>query len=348
MKRREKNKEEEKRRANNIAESSDGDGSSRMRFTEADYSPWKMAVVFIMIASSAAIFGFTLASSPSVARALAAALLFASLISIQPLLIKGMGRIFLSVTLYSIALFAPIFFINKTVPFVVLAVAAVISFLLFIWGQVAGRRELDNSLKINFSRLSGAVLARSLTAIAIAGAIVYGWNFRAESLFSDKFLGNVINASVPIVGYYIPNFDPTMNLRDFLEVSARQSLAAGGVLDFNLMPDTLKNQLLNQTIENSRKSLENNFGISIDLDSSFADNFKSAITEKLKDPITSITSDYLSAIMAVIIFFFSRGALWLMSWIAGGLSFLLYQMALVTGFARLSLEPRSKEIVLLK
>jgi hypothetical protein len=52
--------------------------------------------------------------------------------------------------------------------------------------------------------------------------------------------------------------------------------------------------------------------------------------------------------MAVIIFFFSRGALWLMSWIAGGLSFLLYQMALVTGFARLSLEPRSKEIVLLK
>jgi len=315
---------------------------------EADYSLWKIIAVIAVTAASAALFGLTLSHQFSLSRVFGAGLLFAAFITIQPLLIKDRNKILFSVFLSVISLFLPLFL--SDIPFfspVFFSVMAA-SFIFLVWGQLSGKEELDNALRIRFSKLSGRVLSKSLTAIALTAAIVFGWSFNINTLFSEKFINSIIDISKPVIGYYVPNFDPAMNFRDFLAVSAKQTLAGNNVVEFNLMPETLKNQLINQTVENSRRSLENNFGINIDLDLSFSENVRNAITEKLKDPASLIPADHLSIAAAIIIFLIARGTLWIFSWLVAALSFFVYQTLLAISFAEVTLETRSKEVILLK
>lgn len=314
---------------------------------EADYSFWKVTVVFSVMAVFAFFFGLSLVYLPF-SRAIAAGLLFSAFLTLQPILIKGFQRMALSTAIGTAALFLPVFLSSKGIPLLVLVISAVASFGMFMWGQYAGKMELENTLRIKFSKLAGSILSKSLSAVALIIALVYGWSFNIDIIFSEQSMERIIAISSPVIGYYIPNFSPDMPLRDFLEVSARQSLAGNNVISFNLMPETLKQQLINQTIDSSRKSLENNFGVSVDLDSSFKNNLIKSVTDKFKAPVSAIPKGQVSLVATMFLFVGLRTGLWLLSWLAVMLSFLIYQIVLAVNFAQLSLEPRSKEVILLK
>ena len=320
--------------------------AAREGISEADYSAVKILSVILGVSAFAFLFGYSL-SAWSGFQAAAAGLIFVSLIALLPLLLKAKNLQFVAALTSSVSMAAPLFLFGD-VPLVPVAALAVFSVIMLTGGIIFGKREIDNSLKVSFTRFSGQVIAKAFTVVALAAAISYGWNFKAADLFSDKFINKVVSLSSPVVTYYAPGFTPEMKFGEFLEISARRSLAGKDAINFALMPDTLKRQLISQTVENSRRALENNFAVEVDLDASFEENFRKAVTEKIAGPAKAINPDHLSVAAAIVVFIFVRGTLWFLGWLVAAFAFFIYQLLLATKFAEIYLESKTREIVLLK
>jgi hypothetical protein len=320
--------------------------AAREGISETDYSAVKIVSVIVGVSVFAFLFGYSL-SAWGVFPSVAAGMVFVSVIALLPLLLKAKGLHLAAALSSSVMMAVPLLFFGK-VPLVPVAALAVFSAVMLTEGLICGKRELDNSLKASFTKFSGKVIAKAFTVVALAAAISYGWRFDVEDLFSDRFIDGIVSLSSPIVGYYAPGFTPEMKFGDFLEISARRALAGKDAVNFAVMPETLRRQLINQTVENSRRALENNFAFSVDLDASFEENFRTAVVEKLAGPAKAINPDHLSIAAAIIVFIFVRGILWLFGWLAAALAFFMYQLLLATKFAEIYLESKTREIVLLK
>jgi len=186
-----------------------------------DYSILKIIIVLAVTAIVAFFFGYSL-SAYNVFRSVATAVFLSSLIVLLPILIKQNGSISFPLFVVATSLGISISLFSKT-PFVVTGV------LFFINGFLAesllrGRAEIVNSLKVNFLKLSGRVLSGAFTVIALSFAVGYGWNFKTDDLFSEKFLDGALFVASPLINYYSPGFSPEMELRDFLNISARRLL----------------------------------------------------------------------------------------------------------------------------
>jgi hypothetical protein len=314
--------------------------------SEADYSPLKTSAVIIVGAGCAFIFGYALSVWP-MPRSFAVGLIFASLFALMPLMLKAKSLHFAAAFISSVALVLPLYVFGH-IPLIPIAVLVTLSVFILTAGVLYGKRELDNSLRISFMKFSGKVLMKTFTVIALAGAIAYGWNFKTEDIFSGKFIDGVISLSSPIVNYYAPGFTPEMKFSDLLEISARRIVTGEKSAEFALMPEALKKQLISQAIQDAQKTVESTFGVRVNLDASFRENVRTVITEKLKGPLEVIPDKYVAIAAMVIVFAFLRGALWLLGWLAAAISFLVYQLLLAVKFAKVYLEPKSKEVILLR
>jgi len=314
---------------------------------EADYSVLKIFSVISFTCLSAAAFGVFLGLG-IVGGIAGTGLLFLSCLVMQSLLIKSIARFATGAIFESVAIVAPIMFLKPDFPLLPLAFATVLNFLLIVWSQFSARDALENELKVRFTKISKAVLPKSFTALAIVIAVIYGFAFKPETLFSPSFVDPIVGIAAPVVGYFVPDFSPEMTARDFLAVSARQSLASNGVIDFNVMPATLRNQIIDQTVESSKKALEDGLSISIDLTASFSDNVRFALSEKMKDAVQKIPPYFISLAAAFVIFLLVKAISFIVYWLVALFAFVMYQALLAIGFAEVTLEPRSREIVLMK
>lgn len=314
---------------------------------EADYSPWKIFAVIAFTCLSAGAFGVFLGYG-IVGGIAGTGLLFLSCLVMQALLIKSLARFALGAVFESLSLVAPIIYLKPDFPLLPLAFAALLNFLLIVWAQFSARDALDNELKVRFTKIAKAVLPRSFTAFAVVIAVIYGFSFKPETLFSPDFIGPMVGISAPIVGYFIPDFSPEMSARDFLAVSARQSLAKNGVIDFNVMPASLRDQIIDKTVESSKKALEDSFSISIDLNASFSDNVRFALADKLEIAVREIPPYFISIGAAIVIFLIAKAVSFIVYWLVALFAFVMYQVLLAIGFAEVTLESRSREIVLMK
>ncbi|MDD4931701.1 MAG: hypothetical protein PHG66_06180 [Candidatus Colwellbacteria bacterium] len=314
---------------------------------EADYSIWKVISVIAFTAASAAAFGIFLSLGIPGGTA-GTALLFLSCLVMQALLIKSSSISMAGAAIESAAMVIPVFLLKPGFPLLPLAFAVALSFLFMVWATLSARDTLDNELKIRFSKVAGAVLPKSFTAIAIFLAMIFGFSFRSDTLFSPGFIGPLVDLATPVIGYFVPNFSSDMTTRDFLAVSASSALAKNGVIDFNLMPDSLRDQIINESVEGSKKALENGFGITISLDVSFKDSVRLALSEKLKDVVSKMPPYIISVMVALIVFSLVKALGLFVHWLVTFFAFVIYQILLATGFAETILEPRSREIVVMK
>ncbi|MDD5098762.1 MAG: hypothetical protein PHP35_00215 [Candidatus Colwellbacteria bacterium] len=314
---------------------------------EADYSPIKVLLIILFTLLSALAFGVFIGLG-IIGGIAGAGLLFLSCLVMQALLIKSLSRFAIGAIFESAALISPIIFLKPGFPILPLLFAAVLNFLLMVWAQFSARDALENELKVRFIKISKAVLPKSFTAFAVVVAVIYGFSFKPEYFFSPSFIDSTMNLATPIIGYFVPDFSPNMSAREFLAVSARQSLAKNGVINFNIMPESIRNQIINKTVEESKNALENSFGFSIDLDKPFSENARIIFTEKIKEVVGMIHPYLISVVVSLGVFFLAKAASFIVYWLVAFFAFIMYQVLLATGFAEVTLQQRSREIVVMK
>ena len=318
----------------------------REGLSDSDYSLLKIFAVIIITTASALLFSYALIFW-SFIHVVVTGLLSVSLIALVPLLLKSWSLHLASAFMISIAFILPLFFI-KDVPSTPAGVVAIFSIIVLMGGFVSAKRELNNSLRISFAKFSGKIIAGALTVVALVIAIAYGWNFQARTFFSDQFINKVLTFASPLIGRHIPEFTPQMELSDFFNVFAKQSFIQHDPANFALLPINLQQQFVSQSATSLYQTIENSLGVDMNLESSFQENLKIIILDKVVAPIEAIPAEQLAIIATVIIFISIRGPLWILSWLVIAVSFILLQILFVIKFAEAYLEPRSREIILIK
>jgi len=192
------------------------------------------------------------------------------------------------------------------------------------------------------------ILPKAFVVISMAVALVYGLSFKAEYLFSDRLISGVINLSSPIVGYYIPAFTPETQFRDLFTEIAERTIVTQNIANFDNIPEVSRTEIINQAVEVSYKNFEENFGVDINLNESFAENIRIILTTRVADIVKAIPENSFAVAIIIIIFIAVRGTLWLFGWFVLGVAFFVYQLLLAIKFAEVYLEARRKEVLLVK
>ena len=318
----------------------------REGLSDVDYSLLKIFTIIIITTASAFLFSYALVFW-SLIHAVVIGLFSVSLIVFIPLFLKSWSLHLASAFIISIAFILPLS-LFKDIPATPMGVVVVVSIIMLIGGFVSAKRELNNSLRISFTKFSGKIITRALTVIALVLAIAYGWNFQARTLFSDQFISTAITFSSPLIKQYVSGFTPDMKLSDFFNVFAKQSFIQHDSANFALLPIDLQQQLISQSTTSLYDTIESSLGTDMNLESSFQENLKIIILDKVVTPIEKIPAERLSLIATIIIFIAVRGPLWFLGWLIIAVSFILFQLLLAIKFAETYLELRSKEIVLIK
>ena len=315
--------------------------------SEVDYSLLKIIAVIADTAILAFIFSYALSIEWPLVVIVASGVSLASSIILTPLLLKSATLHIITALIISLTLAFTLFWFGG-IPIIFAGVLAGLSLIMLIIGFLRAKKEINNSLRISFTQLSSKILPQALTVIALTTAIAYGFNFQADSLFTDKSTDRFIALSLPVFDYYFYDFTPEMTLKTLFIDIANRSLTAKDVSSYAVMTEELKADFRNQAVTEIYQNLENNFDIDLDLDESFEENLRSIFTTRIADAVETIPDHSLAIATTIIIFIALRGALWLIGWSIMGVTFFFYQLLLVTKFAEVYLETRRKEILLLK
>ena len=107
-----------------------------------------------------------------------------------------------------------------------------------------------------------------------------------------------------------------------------------------------KNSAISGALDQLR-GLAGNYGINFKNTETLSDVFYNFAMQKL-NLIPDTFRNLIPVGLVLLIFLTIKGVAVFLRWFISGLAYLLYELALATGFARLTLESRSREIVVLK
>ena len=263
---------------------------------------------------------------------------FLIVISLQPFFIKSNAVIGGAVLLDTLAM--SLNFLDE-LSLLLLAAFALTAILLY-WATKRGHQFLENQLKINFFRVEGAVVKYSITATAIFISLIYINFLEFENSFIPKAnFALLFKPAEPILEKYFGAFSFDMTPVQLTEILVVKQLKDQGMLPAGPVKNGLVSELLTRLHD-----LAGQYGVT------FKNN------ESILDILYRATLDWFQRIpealriivpigFAALVFFTVKGLGALVRWPISLVAYSVYSLALISGFARIELEPKSKEIIIL-
>ncbi|MCL4406414.1 MAG: hypothetical protein M1586_00345 [Patescibacteria group bacterium] len=319
---------------------------------EVDYSIPKLLIVLLVGCVIAAGLGFSFAFGGILKISLWSAGLLVFL-GLQSLFVKDLGRIALFLFLETAAMSGAVFYWNAAVPIKIFGIGVGVFYLLAFLASRGGRAESESSLKVNFFRIARSVISGSLAGLLVLEGILLSFaiNPTSKEWISQKsFEDNFSRPLAALVKPFIPGLDVKMDLGDFLNVFAEQNaakIAIGGV-NFNDLPAASQKQYLQTVTAELKKTAEGLAGVKLDSNASVSDNLYNAIKGKLSRFIQAMPSWFFTGGVVAFLFVTVESFAWFFNWVISVVAWLIYEMLVFFGFARIGLENRSRETVILR
>ncbi|HEY4499896.1 MAG TPA: hypothetical protein VJH70_02080 [Candidatus Paceibacterota bacterium] len=289
--------------------------------SEADISSWRLYTFIAGGVISAAAFGYFF-SVLNLVGAMVAGSLFLIVVVLQAFFVKS-GALSAAIVLgESLAGILP--FLTRPILYVV---SAALGLFIFVWlGNSQGRRQRSNQIKIHFFQVERVVSAKTLTALAIFISIFYvsGINLDDPALLRG-YIRSFMNPMTPIVQKIIdPSFSFEMTMKEF----------AGLISDEGIPPE--------QTLNALRAAYK--------IDFTNNEIVADVIYDYAADRIIKIPENvraYTPLAAVVIVFLVIKSFAIFIQWALAPIIYLVYELLMALGFARVSLESRSREIIVL-
>lgn len=231
-------------------------------------------------------------------------------------------------------------------------IGVLISFLILLLANHAGRQELENMLKIKFWRVSKKTVPKAITALAVFVGIVYvgvaDFNIERKDFFiSQTTFEKIISpiAKVGIIQGFISGFDLSLPTEQLI-----RNLAAGqmeGNQELSLLPETVKNQLIDESVKELENKISEFTGSPLDPKAKVSGALYEIMVKKFGNLPTNIKS-IAPMIVAVLIFLTIVGLSLPIRLMVTVLTFLIYEIFLALGFSTIITEGKSREIIILK
>lgn len=208
---------------------------------------------------------------------------------------------------------------------------------LWILAIQRGRTEINNQLSVKFSRIIKFVLPHTFTAFAIFISILTVW-VNGASLTKERFL-SLIKPTQPIFQALLSqNFTLNMTVSKFAEMVIQTKLG----VDVSSLPASARNLAIDQALNQVRTQYNIPFKSS--------DTFSDVIYNYLVQWIKTVPQPFQIAIpisAALLIFLTVKSFSIVVGWLVFLFAYILYELALATGFSRKALESRSHETIAL-
>ncbi len=336
--------------------------------SEEDRSFWKVLILTALGAGSLFLSFFLFDKfliEGNLVRALGSALfavIFLSFFVLQVFFTKSRVRI---VILSFVQAFAPILFFTDRLypdPSIILIIAFAILFLFFTGAAVRGERDITNSVAIKFFPVARKVVSRATAGILIAFSIQLYLTYFVWGGFNEDFSRRLVNqtlaTSEPIIKTVLTEVSFSDTVDDFFRTLAENELSkirVGGVgngegeaeaaIEFRRLPPAEQEKILGEISLALQKQAEEILG-PLNADRAINGEVFRVIKDYV-DGIPPATKSVLSLIVAVFFFLAVKGVTFLLYWLPEFIAFLMFKLFMVTGFAYVNLESRSREFIML-
>ena len=310
-------------------------------------SQWKIAAVGAAGLISALVFGYFLrlflGGGNQLPVLVAALVLFLIVFVLQTLFLKGAFIVNSLMALESAGIM--IFFLDRFSWYWLLALASLLG---FFWLAVhRGRVEIDNQMQVHFFRVEKKVLAQVFTGISLLISLMYAEISGLGNLgITQKQIDNILRPAEPVVqSLLLENFSFNMTVYQFTEASVIDKLAGQLGAPINSVPAAVKSAAVNKSLDGLRGQAA---GYGINFRNS--DTISQVVYNYIIGLIKKIPSRFQFVVpigVVLIIFLTVKGLGTIIRLLVSFPAYLVYKLLLLTGFARLSLESRSGEIIIL-
>ncbi len=311
-----------------------------------DLSRVRLGILALLNIVSAGLLGYALESvvtnggldSGNVLLVIVGNILFLSLFLLQLLFVKSFKIQSMLVLLETLALSA--FFLQYWSWLVMLAIVLLYVFLMNSLRK--GRTEMENQMKIQFFRIEKNLLPPAITALSLFVSILYvDVNGVGKSFASKETIRTILKPSEPVVKLLVSkDFSVDMTVSKFAEATAAQQFGAA----FTSLSPAAKAQAVAE-ITNQLRQQAATYGIIFKNTDTVSDVFYAYFFRQFN----SIPQQYRALIPYVVFlltFFTIKSLGFLIRWFIALPSYILYELLLATGFARIGLESRTREIIL--
>jgi len=341
---------------------------SQSKESEEDKSVWKLVVlVFLGVASSfTASYYFNEFFITAGANFLWLGFLFATIFSIFIVLNSFFVKnkwLLAGIIFIQSALFLLFFFRLAGQDPSEAFLAGVLLFLFFVTrGAEGARKALINSARIRFFEIARIASSKAITAFLIFLSIIFYVYYFEQRNLNDSvgkvFSNYILDSAEPIVNLQIPGVSFNQTVDKFITTitentlrSSRISVAdpSGGKktfeLSFSELPYQQKNELIIETKNNIKKSLEKDFGV-LDGNEKARDaiyGIEKGLVEKFSDK----TKSMLGIGFVILLFFTLKGISFIWLAVIEFISFLFFKLLVVLRFANVNSETRVREFITL-
>ncbi|MEK9170236.1 MAG: hypothetical protein AAB674_01160 [Patescibacteria group bacterium] len=258
---------------------------------------------------------------------------FFSVFLLQIFFIKSFRFIGIIALLESIAMTA--LFLNRFSG--ALLLAWFLLFIFWLFSVKRGRGEMNNQLQVKFSRVEKLVMPNAFTAFSIFISIIVIW-VNGATLTKERFL-SLIKPAQPIFQTFLSqNFTFNMTISKFAELMIRTQTG----VDISTLPAAAKNMAIDQILN----QLKTKYDIPFRSTDTFIDVIYNYLMQWLQN-IPKPVQVALPISAALLIFFTVKSITWVLRYAVIVFAYILYEIALASGFSRKALESRSHEIITL-
>jgi hypothetical protein len=225
----------------------------------------------------------------------------------------------------------------------ILAVSAVVAFVLLLTGHLQGRSELNHGTTIRFFRSTHGIAAKAVTAALFVAIVLYlpmastGKVFVSESEFSIFF-----NWTAGLIGNFYPTLSFAGSFGDFAQSVAREGFAGNTTFEA-LAPDN-QNAAVLAAASQIEKNLSKSLGVTLTSSSSTSDVAYYAVKNMFQE-WSDRFSVWFTAGWGLALFLALRSVGVVAVWTLQFLAMIAYELLLSAGIIRIVEEPQTKEII---
>jgi hypothetical protein len=266
-------------------------------------------------------------------------LVFGVFSALQALLCKEAGRRAFIVLCEVVALGS--FFYAIDVHFLIAAAAS--AFILFFWGYLGSRSEIDYGMEIRPFKVTRSVIGKVMTGTIIFMIVIYIPLWNQNSVFiPEKSFDAFFNWGASVIETFNPKISLSGSVGDLVDSIARTQLESAP--SFKSLSPQNQNALIAQGANGIIDNISKNIGINIQS----SDTINAAVYQFVTNTFTGWENRFQGAFFVgwgVVLFFVARSIGIIFVWIDQLLFVFVYEVLRAFRFMRIIEESRMKEIV---
>lgn len=271
-----------------------------------------------------------------------ASLMFLAFFILETLFISRKETVILVIFLDSLALC--VLFISYTVPILILAA---LIFIILFYGNLRGEKILNNSLKFSFWEFSRVVLPKGILALSLFFSVIIPVSLKSGNNngfpLPNSFFEGIIKSSQGIAGKILPGVDLTSSIG--IAASQIAEMNINKIPETQILPPKMKKQLISKAAEDFYGQISNFLGFEVNPNLTFSQAIYQAAKEKFF-ALSNEMRNWVFIIIGLLLFLSIEGVSLPIRWIISLFGFIVYQIMLATGFARISVENTLKEVII--